>query len=90
MLKIYFDNGSKKKVNADTFVKWVIDNNLAIDENDIYYRGSHIAKYVDLLDNNFGVVDCILFIVLVTLIILALLKGGVFYELLHFEYCGSA
>ena len=78
MIKIYFDNGSKKKVNAVTFVEWVINNNLIIDENDIYHRGFHIAKYVDLLDNNFGVVDCILFLVLVTLIILALLKGGVF------------
>ena len=77
MIKIYFDDGSKKKVNADTFVEWIIDRNLVIDENDIYYKGSHIAKYVDLLDNNFGVVDCILCIVLVTLIILALMKGGV-------------
>ena len=77
MIKIYFDDGNKKKVNADTFVEWVIDHNLLIDENDIYYRGLHIAKYVDLLDNNFGVVDCILSIVLITLIILALMKGGV-------------
>lgn len=77
MVKIYFDDGSKKKVNADTFVKWVIECNLVIDENDIYYENSHIAKYVDLLDNNFGVVDCILCIVLLMLIILALLKGGV-------------
>lgn len=77
MIKIYFDDGSKKKVNADTFVEWVIDNNLVIDENDIYYRDSHIAKYVNLLDNNFDMVDCILCIVLVTLIILAFMKGGV-------------
>lgn len=77
MIKIYFDDGSKKKVNADTFVEWILDRNLVIDENDIYYRGSHIAKYVDLLDNNFGVVDCILCIVLLMLIILALVKGGV-------------
>ena len=77
MIKIYFDDGSKKKVNADTFVEWVIDRNLVIDENDIYYNGSHIAKYVNLLDNNFGVVDCILCVVLLALIILALMKGGV-------------
>lgn len=77
MIKIYFDDGSKKKVNADTFVEWVIDSNLIIDENDIYYNGSHIAKYVNLLDNNFGVVDCILCVVLLALIILALMKGGV-------------
>ena len=77
MIKVYFDDGNKKKVNADTFVEWVIDRNLVIDENDIYYNGSHIAKYVNLLDNNFGVLDCILCLVLLTLIILALLKGGV-------------
>lgn len=77
MIKVYFDDGDKKKVNADTFVEWVIDHNLVIDENDIYYNGLHIAKYVNLLDNNFGVVDCILCIVLVTLIILVLMKGGV-------------
>lgn len=77
MIKIYFDDGSKNKVNADTFVEWVIDCNLIIDENDIYYNGSHIAKYVNLLDNNFGVVDCILCVVLLALIILALMKGDV-------------
>lgn len=77
MIKIYFNDGSKKKVNADTFVKWFIECNLVIDENDIYYEGSHIAKYVNLLDNNFGVLDCILCLVLLALIILALMKGGV-------------
>lgn len=77
MIKVYFDDGNKKKVNADTFVEWVIDRNLEIDGNDIYYKDLHIAKYVNLLDNNFGVVDCILCIVLVTLIILVLMKGGV-------------
>ena len=77
MIKIYFDDGNKKKINADKFVEWVIDSNLVIDENDIYYNGSHIAKYVDLLDNNFGVLDCILCLVLLTLIILALVKGSV-------------
>ena len=77
MIKIYFDDGSKKKVNADTFVEWIIERNLVIDENDIYYKGSHIAKYVNLLDNNFGMVDCILCLVLVILIILVLMKGGV-------------
>ena len=77
MIKVYFDDGNKKKVNADTFVEWVIDRNLVIDENDIYYNGSHIAKYVNLLDNNFGVLDCILCLVLLALIILVLMKGGV-------------
>lgn len=77
MIKVYFDDGNRKKVNADTFVEWVIDRNLEIDGNDIYYKDLHIAKYVNLLDNNFGVVDCILCIVLVTLIILVIMKGGV-------------
>lgn len=77
MIKIYFDNGRKKKVNADKFIEWLNSCNLEIDENDIYYNGSHIAKYVNLLDNNFGVLDCILCLVLLTLIILVLMKGGV-------------
>lgn len=77
MIKVYFDDGNKKKVNADTFIEWLNYCNLEIDGNDIYYQGLRIAKYVNLLDNNFGVLDCILCIVLVTLIILALVKGGV-------------
>lgn len=77
MIKIYFDNGRKKKVNADKFIEWLNSCNLEIDENDIYYNGSHIAKYVNLLDNNFGVLDCILCLVLLALIILVLMKGGV-------------
>lgn len=77
MIKVYFDDGNKKKINADTFVEWVIDRNLVIDENDIYCNGLHIAKYVNLLDNNFGVLDCILCLVLLALIILVLMKGGV-------------
>ena len=77
MIKIYFDDGKKKKVNADKFIEWLNYCNLEIDENDIYYNGSHIAKYVNLLDNNFCVVDCILCIVLLMLIILVLVKGGV-------------
>lgn len=77
MIKVYFDDGNKKKVNADTFIEWLNYCNLEIDENDIYYQDVHIAKYVNLLDNNFGVVDCILCIVLIMLIILALMKDGV-------------
>lgn len=78
MIKIYFDDGSKKKVNADKFIKWLNYCNLEIDESNVYYQDLHIAKYVNLLDNNFGMVDCILCIVLVILIILAFTKGGVF------------
>lgn len=77
MIKVYFDDGSKKKVNSDTFIEWLISCNLEIDENDIYYQDLHIAKYVNLLDNNFGVLECILCLVLLTLIILVLVKGGV-------------
>lgn len=77
MIKVYFDDGSKKKVNADTFVEWLNSCNLELDENDIYYEDLHIAKYVNLLDNNFGVIDCILCLILVMLIILVLVKGGV-------------
>lgn len=77
MIKVYFDDGSKKKVNADIFIAWANHCKLEIDGNDIYYQGSHIAKYVDLLDNNFGVLDCILCLVLLLLIIMALMKGGV-------------
>lgn len=77
MIKIYFDDGKKKKVNDDKFIKWLNYCNLEIDKNDIYYKGSHLAKYVVLLSNNFGVLDCILCLVLLTLIILALMKGGV-------------
>lgn len=77
MVKIYFDNGRKKKVTVDKFIEWLNSCNLEIDENDIYYNGSHIAKYVNLLDNNFSIVDCILCLVLLTLIILVLMKGGV-------------
>lgn len=77
MIKVYFDDGTKKRVNADVFVNWLNKCNLTIDENDIYYNDLHIAKYVDLLENNFGVLDCILCVVLLVLIILALMKGGV-------------
>lgn len=80
MIKVYFDDGSKKKVDDDTFIQWLNECNLEVDETDIYYNGSHIAKYICLLDNNFGVLgvlDCILCLVLLTLIILVLMKGGV-------------
>lgn len=77
MIKIYFDDGKNIKVNADKFIECLNSCNLKIDGNDIYYQGSHIAKYVNLQDNNFGVLDCILCLVLLALIILALTKGGV-------------
>lgn len=77
MIKVYFDDGCNTKVNVDTFIEWLNYCNLEIDGNDIYYQCSHIAKYVNLLDNNFGVLDCILCIVLLALVILALMKGGV-------------
>lgn len=77
MIKVYFDDGDKEKINADKFIEWLNYCNLEIEENDIYYNGFHIAKYVNLSDNNFGVLDCILCLVLLALIILVLMKGGV-------------
>lgn len=79
MVKVYFDDGSKKKVNADTFIEWLKKCNLVIDEKrNIYYDGAYIGYYVNLSNNNnFGVLDCILCLVLLVLIILALMKGGV-------------
>lgn len=77
MIKIYFNDGSKKKVHADTFVRWLNKCNLYIEDNHIFYEGADIGYYVDLLDNNFGVLDCILCLVLLAMVILAIMKGGV-------------
>lgn len=77
MIKIYFDGGSRKKVSVCTFLEWLEKCNLVIDEKrNIYYGGVCIGYYVNL-SSNFGVVDCILCIVLLMLIILVLVKGGV-------------
>lgn len=77
MVKVYFDDGSHKKVTVCTFLKWLEKGNLEIDEKrNIYYGGVCIGYYVNL-SNNFGVLDCILCLVLLTLIILVLVKGGV-------------
>ena len=76
MVKVYFDDGTKKKVEVDTFIKWVNNCQLELAENDIYYGGEHFAKYFVLSDNKFGVLDSILCLVLMTLIMLALVKGG--------------
>ena len=77
MVKVYFDDGSRKKVPVCTFLKWLEKCNLVIDEKrNIYYGSVCIGYYVNL-SNNFGVLDCILCLVLLVLIILALMKGGV-------------
>lgn len=77
MVKVYFDDGSRKKVAVCAFLKWLEKCNLVIDEKrNIYYEGVCIGYYVNL-SNNFGVLDCILCLVLLVLIILALMKGGV-------------
>lgn len=89
MIKVYFDDGSKKKVNVDEFIEWVNKCNLVIDEKrNIYYDGTYIGYYVNLLDNNFGVLECILCLVLLALIILVLVKGGVILcgKILNFVY----
>lgn len=78
MIKVYFDDGTKKKVNADKFIEWLNSCNLELDEKrNIYYDGEYIGYYVNLSNNNFGVLECILCLVLLTLIILVLVKGGV-------------
>lgn len=77
MIKVYFDDGSHKKVTVCTFLKWLEKCNLVIDEKrNIYYDGVYIGYYVNL-SNNFNVLDCILCLVLLALILLVLLKGGV-------------
>lgn len=79
MIKVYFYDGGYKKVSVCTFLKWLKKCNLVIDEKrNIYYDGAYIGYYVNLSNNNnFGVLECILCLALLTLIILVLMKGGV-------------
>nr|DAV31796.1 MAG TPA: hypothetical protein [Caudoviricetes sp.] len=78
MVKVYFYDGRYKKVTVCTFLKWLKKCNLVIDEKrNIYYDGEYIGYYVNLSNNNFGVLDCILCLVLLALLILVLMKGGV-------------
>lgn len=77
MIKVYFNDGSKKRVQADIFIEWLNKCNLYIEDNNIFYEGMHVGYYVDLLDNKFGILDCILCLVLIAIVILVLMKGGV-------------
>lgn len=77
MIKVYFDDGTRKKVSVDRFIWWVNNCKLELDNNDIYYEGEHFAKYFALCDNKFGVLDSILCLVSMALIMLVLVKGGV-------------
>lgn len=79
MVKVYFYDGRYKKVTVCTFLNWLKKCNLVIDEKrNIYYDGEYIGYYVNLSNNNnFGVLGCILCLVLLALIILSLAKGGV-------------
>lgn len=77
MIKIYLDNGYKRKISTTQFISWLRIGDLYIEDNKIYREGAHIGYYVVLTEDNFGILNCILCIVLVILIILALMKGGV-------------
>lgn len=77
MIKIYLDSGYKRKISTTQFIEWLRIGDLYIEDNKIYRGGEHIGYYVVLTEDNFGVLNCILCIVLLTLIILSLMKGGV-------------
>lgn len=77
MVKIYFNDGTRKKVSVRLFIYWLIKRNLEIDESNIYFNNVYIAKYVYLPKRDSGVLVCILLLILLVIIILALMKGGV-------------
>jgi hypothetical protein len=77
MIKIYFNDGSKKKVNIATFIQWMSQNNLQVENNKLYHNGIYIAYYLYLSNDTFCILDCILSIILTLLIILLIVKGGV-------------
>lgn len=77
MVKIYFNDGSKRKVSVRLFIYWLNKRNLEIDESNIYFDNVYIAKYVYLPQRDSGILVCILLLVLIMIIILALMKGGV-------------
>lgn len=77
MIKIYLDNGYKKKISTTQFISWLRVGDLYIEDNKIYRDGEHIGYYVILTEDNFTILNCILLLVLLVLLILALMKGGV-------------
>lgn len=77
MVKICFNDGSKRKVSVRLFIYWLNKRNLEIDESNIYFDNVYIAKYVYLPHRDSGVLVCILLLILIMIIILVLMKGGV-------------
>lgn len=77
MVKIYFNDGTRKKVSFRLFIYWLAKRKLEIDESNIYFDNVYIAKYVYLPKRDSGILVTILLLVLLVLIILALMKGGV-------------
>lgn len=77
MVKIYFNDGTRKEVSVRLFIYWLTKRNLEIDESNIYFDNVYIAKYVYLPKKDSAILVTILLLVLFVLIILALMKGGV-------------
>lgn len=76
MVKIYFNDGTRKKLSVRLFIWWLNKRNLEIDESNIYFDNVYIAKYVYLPKRDSTILVSLL-LVLLTLIILVLMKGGV-------------
>lgn len=77
MVKIYFNDGTRRKVSVRLFIYWLTKRNLDIDESNIYFDKVYIAKYVYLPKRGSGVLVYILLLILIMVIMLALVKGGV-------------
>lgn len=77
MVKIYFNDGTRRKVSVRLFIYWLTKRNLDIDESNIYFDNVYIAKYVYLPKRDSGVLVCILLLILIMVIMLVLVKGGV-------------
>lgn len=76
MIKIYLDNGYKKKIREEQFIQWLRIGNLYIEDNKIFRDGEHIGYYVILTEDNFMILNCILCIILLMLIILLCVERG--------------
>lgn len=76
MVKIYLDNGYKKKIREEQFIQWLRTGNLYIDDNQIYRDAVHIGHYVILTEDNFTVLNCILCIIMLILIMLLCVESG--------------
>lgn len=76
MIKIYLDNGYKKKIREEQFIQWLRIGNLYIEDNKIFRDGEHIGHYVILTEDNFMILNCILCIILLMLIILLCVERG--------------